>query len=133
MCISVSQAIVAISPFSRFVDVDPLYMSIDPGAHRRDVSVNVRVIRTFIEYGITNEKSRTHGYYYRERYNDYYLVLEPRCGTVRAGQCVFCEPFALMTWLPVCLVLIPVYRLTSIILGILGHYLPRENGCSSSM
>jgi len=108
MCISVSQAIVAISPFSRFVDVDPLYMSIDPGAHRRDVSVNVRVIRTFIEYGITNEKSRTYGYYYRERYNDYYLVLEPRCGTVRAGQCVFCEPFALMAWLPVCAVFVPV-------------------------
>jgi len=26
-------------------DVDLLYLSIDPGAHRRDVSVNVRVIR----------------------------------------------------------------------------------------
>src|SRR6266436_10038746 len=46
------------------VDLDLLYLSIDPGAHRRDVSVNVRVIRAFIEYGITNEKSRTHGYYY---------------------------------------------------------------------
>ena len=36
-------------------DVDLLYLSIDPGAHRRDVSVNVRVIRTCIEYRITND------------------------------------------------------------------------------
>src|SRR5882762_5395089 len=38
-------------------DVDLLYLSIDPGAHRRDVSVTVRVIRTCIEYRITNENA----------------------------------------------------------------------------
>src|SRR5438552_2452095 len=48
-------------------DVDLLYLSIDPGAHRRDVSVDMRVIRTFIEYRIANEKRRTHGDYYHER------------------------------------------------------------------
>jgi len=68
-------------------DVDLLYLSIDPGAHRRDVSVNVRVIRTCIEYRITNEKRRTHGDYYHERCNDHYFVVEPESGTVCDRRC----------------------------------------------
>src|SRR5205809_6029653 len=68
-------------------DVDLLYLSIDPGAHRRDVSVNVRVIRTCIEYRITNEKRRTHGDYYHERCNGHYFVVEPESGTVSDRRC----------------------------------------------
>jgi len=92
-------------------DIDLLYLSIDPGAHRRDVSVNVRVIRTCIEYRITNETRRTHGDYYHERCNDHYFVVEPESGTVCDRSLRLIWTLRLIIELCVSLVFTLAYRL----------------------
>ena len=52
-----------------FDDVDLLHLPIDPGAQWHDLSVNSRIVRTFIENRLTNEPHpRDNDQYYERRY-----------------------------------------------------------------
>jgi hypothetical protein len=56
-------------------DVNLLYVPIDPGAQWHDVSVDLRVVRTFIKNRIPNDPHRWHSdQYYERRYEQLFVL-----------------------------------------------------------